>query len=184
MSKYKFHNPDGLYFITFSVVNWVDVFSRQLYRDQLLEIFDFCSKNKGLVIHAYVIMSNHVHMIISRKNGGHLLANIMRDMKKFSSYKLTKAIQENIQESRKNWMINIFRENGNRNSNNTNFQFWQQDNHPIELDSNTDQFTRALNYIHYNPVKAGLVAEPADYLYSSARDYQGEKGLLEIEVLY
>jgi len=66
-NKYKFHNPDGVYFITFSVVNWIDVFTRDRYREIMLDSFRYCQKEKGLAIHTYVIMTNHIHMIISRK---------------------------------------------------------------------------------------------------------------------
>ncbi len=85
--KYKFYNPDGVYFVTFSVVRWIDLFTRNLYRDILLDSFRYCQNEKGLVIHAYVIMSNHVHMIIA-SNGNNRLENIMRDLKKFTSFKL------------------------------------------------------------------------------------------------
>lgn len=68
---------------------------------------------------------------------------------------------------------------GALNSNNYNYQFWRQDNHPIEPSSN-DMFDQRLSYIHNNPVEAGFVDEPASWIYSSARDYEGRKGLLDI----
>jgi len=98
--KYKFSNPDAIYFVTFSVIGWIDVFTRIVYKEILLETFRYCVKQKGLIIYGYVIMSNHVHMIISR-NGDNSLSDIMRDMKKFSSVKIIKEIIENPQESRK-----------------------------------------------------------------------------------
>jgi hypothetical protein len=66
----------------------------------------------------------------------------------------------------------------NRSSNVKNYQFWRHDNKPIELWSNK-VISEKLNYIHYNPVDEGLVQYPEEYLYSSARDYRGEKGLLK-----
>ena len=179
--KYKFYDPEGLYFITFSVVKWVDVFTRDKYREILLDSFRYCQKEKGLVIHAYVIMTNHLHLIISRK-GKHLLENIMRDMKKFTSGMLINAIKNNPSESRKEWMIEIFREAGRKNSNNTVYQFWQQDNHPIELTSNS-MMEQKLNYIHDNPVEQGFVKKAEDYPWSSMSDYLGGKGLIEIELI-
>jgi len=82
--KYKFRNPDGIYFVTFTVIGWVDVFTRDVYRNVIIDNFDWYSKNKGLVIHAWVLMTNHVHMIISRR-GSNKLEDIMRDFKKFTS---------------------------------------------------------------------------------------------------
>jgi putative transposase len=78
----------------------------------------------------------------------------------------------NQQESRRDWLVWFFERAGRRNSNNTNFQFWQQHNHPIELNTN-DMIDQRLNYIHNNPVEAGIVLSPEDYLYSSAINYAG-----------
>ncbi len=83
--KYKFHNPDATYFVTFAIVRWVDVFTRDIYREIILDSLRYCQKEKGLIIHAYVIMTNHLHLIISREEDN-LLENIMRDFKKFTSF--------------------------------------------------------------------------------------------------
>lgn len=174
---YKFHDQERPHFITFSVVNWIDVFTRNLYRDVLLDSIKFCQQNKGLQVFAWCVMSNHVHMIIGTKKMD--MQGIMRDLKKHTSKKIVKAIRENQQESRKDWMIWMFEREGQYNPNNEFHQFWQQGSHPIEL-YNEEIALQKLNYIHNNPVKAGWVDTPEHYLYSSARDYAGEKGLLDI----
>jgi putative transposase len=179
-TAYKFDNPDGIFFVTFTTVEWVDVFTRISNIEIVLDSLRFCQKNKGLVIHAWCIMTNHVHLIISR-NGKNELAGIVRDFKKFTSTKIIQAIQEQ-PESRRNWMLWIFKSAGKRNPNNHNYQLWQQQSHPEELITNefTDQ---KLEYIHNNILKTGIVDNPEDYVYSSARDYAGKKGLLDIEFL-
>jgi REP element-mobilizing transposase RayT len=181
-TKYKFNNGEGIYFVSFAVVGWIDIFTRQAYRDIFLESLIFCRKEKGLNIHAWIIMSNHVHLIISSK-AGFTLSDIMRDLKKYTAYKMLKEIKESAIESRKEWMLFLFAKAGKQNSNNTNYQFWWQDNHPIELDFHSNMFEQRLNYLHNNPVEAGIVDKAEDYLYSSARDYQEGKGLIEIDVL-
>ena len=95
----------------------------------MIESWKYCQQKKGLLIHAYVIVTNHVHMIISR-NLNSLLKDIMRDMKKFTAAKILEAIKTET-ESRKEWMLTIFQEAGESNSNNTVYQFWQQDTHDI-----------------------------------------------------
>ncbi|MBC7398775.1 MAG: transposase [Mucilaginibacter sp.] len=183
-NKYKFEDQESLYFITFSVVGWIDVFTRAVYKDILLDCFRHCIKEKGLAIHAYVIMSNHVHMIIGRK-GEPSLSDIMRDLKKFSSFRILQEIKQNPQESRKEWLLYLFAKAGKQNSNNKNYQFWQQDNHPIELHPTRNLFDQKLNYIHQNPVTAGLVNSASAYVYSSASNYEFNEGVLqEVEVLY
>jgi len=178
--KYKFFDKTDLYFVTYTVINWMNVFTSDIYRNVLLDSWKYCIKNKGLKIHAWCIMTNHVHMIIS--SDGEELSNIMRDMKSFTSTTLKRVIAGNPQESNKTRMLKIMKEAGTKNSNNNGFQFWQQHNHPILLDTNyiLDQ---KLDYIHNNPVKKGFVDEPENYLYSSARDYAGIKGLIEIELI-
>jgi len=179
---YKIRNQQAIHFVTFAVVNWIDVFTRREYKDIIVESLRHCQKEKGLIIYSWVIMSNHVHYIFSAKEG-YELSNILRDFKKFTSEKVIKAIEQNPFESRKDWMLPLFKQAGKINSRNSNYQFWQQDNHPIELSSH-EMMDQRLEYIHNNQVKAGIVEKAEDYLYSSAIDYfTGRKGLLEIEFL-
>ncbi len=182
MSAYKFNDPDGIYFVTFTVVEWVDVFTREEYVTILLDSLRHCQKEKGLVVHGWVIMTNHLHLIISRKSDGDSLSNIIRDYKKFTSTQITQRIETNGQESRKNWMLWIFRSAGKKNPNNKNYQFWKQNNHAEHLITNKFM-DQKLEYIHMNPVVIGWVDEPEAYRYSSAIDYAGQKGLLEIEMI-
>jgi REP element-mobilizing transposase RayT len=179
--KYKFRNHEGIYFVSFATVYWIDVFIRNIYRDILIDSWRYCQKEKGLDIYAWVIMSSHVHMIIGSKTNQ--LEDIVRDMKSFTSRKIRDTITENSQESRREWMLWMMTRAGIKNGNNKGFQFWQQNNHPIELSDNT-MMDQKLDYIHYNPVTAGFVEKPEEYIYSSARDYCGIKGLVEVERLY
>lgn len=116
-------------------------------------------------------MSSHVHLILGR-NGESRLEDIIRDIKKFTSVKIIKTIKTLSTESRRNFLLGHFGKAGRTNSNNTHYQVWQQHNQPIELNTN-DKLARCLNYIHQNPVVAGLVLSPQDYLYSSAINYSG-----------
>jgi putative transposase len=182
-TRYRFGDNEKPHFITFSVINWIDVFSREAYKEIIVQSLQHCMSNKGLVLHAWIIMSNHVHLIASAKEG-YQLADIMRDFKKFTSRTIVAAINDNIKESRKDWMVWMFKRAGERNSNNNTYQFWQQDNHPIELTTN-DMMDQRLAYLHENPVRAGYVWEPQHYKHSSAIDYYAEgKGLLPIVLLY
>jgi len=182
-TRYRFGDNEKPHFITFAVVNWIDVFSREVYTKILVESLQFCIDQKGLRIHAWVIMTNHVHLIASANERVELAA-IMRDMKKFTSRQIIAAIEQNEAESRKDWLVWMFKRAGAKNKNNETYQFWRQDNHPMELSTN-EMMDRRLDYLHNNPVKAGYVWEPQHYKYSSAVDYYTEeKGLLSIEHLY
>ena len=180
-SKYKIYDHQNLYFITFATVAWVDALSRKPYKELLIKSLRYCQQNKGVILYAYVLMNNHVHLIVSAERG-HSISDFLRDFKTFTSKQLLKEIEENPQESRKSWMLWLFRSAGQRNSNNKYYQFWQQNNRPIELSTN-EMIDQRLDYIHNNPVKAGIVYEPEHYIYSSAADYCGRKGLLDIVIL-
>jgi putative transposase len=179
---YKIRNQAAVHFITFAVVQWVDVFTRRLYRDIVVDSIKYCQAEKGLLLHCWCIMSNHLHLIASAEN--HDLSGVLRDFKKFTGKKIISAITDNSNESRKEWMLPVFRQQGKANSRNKEYQFWRQDNQPQELYSPAFMVQK-MNYIHNNPVEAGIVERPEHYLYSSARDYyHGRKcGLLDIVFL-
>lgn len=180
--NYKFHNPEGLYFVSFAIIKWLDVFTRNEYKNIVLETLEFCMKNKGMRVYAWCIMTNHVHLVFS-VDAPDRPELILGYFKRFTSRKLTEAISTNPQESRKDWLMQEFRAAGLATSNTTKYQFWQHDNHPIELWSN-DVIKQKIDYIHNNPVEQGYVVYPKEYLYSSAIDYAGEQGLLKgVEVI-
>lgn len=179
--KYKVRDQDKLYFITFSVVQWIDVFSRAEYRDLLLESIRHCQKNKGLEVYGWCIMSNHVHFILGRC-GQENLQDIIRDFKKYTSVQIVKAIEENQNESRREWLFWMFRKLAEKSKKHQKYCFWQNEYHPIELTDN-EMMEQKLDYIHQNPVEAGLVYEPEHYIYSSALDYGGGKGLIDIKFI-
>lgn len=179
-SKYTIKDQNAAYYLTLTIAGWIDIFTRKLYRDIILESLKFCQHEKGLELYGYVFMSNHIHLI-ARAREGHSLSDIMRDFKKYTSKHMIMSIK-NEPESRREWMLSIFGLAGRTNSNNKDFQVWKQDNHAVELYSN-DFIIEKLDYLHNNPVRAGIVEKPEDYLVSSARNYADLEGLLEIVCL-
>ena len=158
--KYIFRDNSKLYFISFAVVYWIDVFIRNEYKNILLDSWRYCIQHKGLEVHAWCIMTSHVHMIIG--SNGRSLADIVRDMKSFTSTSVKRAITDHPQESRKEWLLWMMKRAGEKNGNNNRFQFWQQHNQPIEL-SNNEMLQQKLDYLHNNPIEAGFVDEPGHY---------------------
>jgi putative transposase len=177
--KYKFHNKEGLYFVSFAVVYWIDVFTREEYFAILADSLDYCRKNKGMEIYAWCIMPSHVHLIFRASDNNP--STLLKELKTYTSKQLQKAISEHNQESRKEWMLWLMERAGLKNSNVKHRQFWQQHNKPIELWS-AAVIDQKIDYIHNNPVEAGFVSEPEHWKYSSAIDFSGGKGLLEIDI--
>ncbi|MGH1383552.1 REP-associated tyrosine transposase [Kordia sp.] len=180
--NYKFHNPEGLYFVSFAVVYWLDVFTRNEYKNIVVDSLSYCQKEKGMEIVAWCIMTNHVHLIF-RSLGNREPQLVLGDLKRFTSKTIVKAIQNNPKESRREFLVDKFKEAASRSSNVNQYQFWRHDNKPIELWSNK-VIQEKISYIHNNPVKAGLVYKSEDYVYSSAIDYTDEQGLLENIVVF
>lgn len=177
LDGYKIRDQTLPHFITATVVDWVDVFTRKNYRDIVVECLDFCIREKGMVLYGYVIMSNHIHMVVQSNNGE--LSNLIRDFKKFTATKILEKIQSE-PESRREWILERFKLAAESHTRNKNYQFWKYGNHPEEIYSNTFMWSK-LDYIHLNPVRAGIVEKASHYIYSSASNYVSDNGLLKIE---
>ena len=176
---YQIKDQEQVHFLTLQVVNWVDIFTRSSYRDIIIDSLRHCQKNKGLHIFAYVIMSNHVHMLVQSNIGK--LSDTIRDFKSYTSKQILQQVELGT-ESRRKWMLQIFREAANKHARNSKYQFWTHENHAEFIYS--DKFVRQkLNYIHNNPVKAEIVSNPQDYKYSSASNYASLESILEVDII-
>jgi len=179
--KYKFHNPSAAYFVSFATVFWIDVFTRQVYFDVLSDSIAYCRKEKGMELFAYCFMPSHIHLIFRDENENP--SALLRDFKKYTAKKILKSIQNNPQESRKEWLLSMFEQAGNDNRNVATYQFWQHHNKPIELWS-PKVIKQKLDYIHNNPVVSGFVTDPTDWKYSSARNIADEPDIaFEIDTI-
>ena len=169
---------DKAYFLTLTVVNWIDVFTRKNHRDAIISCLKYCQKEKGLIIFAYCIMSNHIHLIANAEES-FLLKDTIRDFKKFTSKKIIAQIQ-NETESRREWMLKLFEDEAEPSKRHKYYKFWQEGNHAIELFSEKFVWDK-INYIHNNPVEAGLVKQAHEWVYSSASNYLDLESIIEVE---
>jgi putative transposase len=181
--RYSIEDQHGINFLTCTVVGWIDVFTRPVYKEIMANSLAYCRKEKGLLLHGYVLMPNHLHMIASADQGAYL-SDILRDFKKYTSTKIKKYLHDyQNPESRREWMKSIFGLAGQDNTANKEFQLWKNDNHPIALYSH-DVIFQKLGYLHLNPVRAGFVAQPEHWLYSSASNYAGQESIMELDFLW
>lgn len=173
-------NEGKAHFVTLTVVDWVDVFTRKNHKMAIVESLKYCQQHKGLEIFAWCLMTNHLHMIIRAKDD-YKLSDILRDFKKYTSKEILRLIQEE-PESRKKWLLDRFEFAGRFNPKIKNFKFWQDGNHPVELYS--AEFTKQkLQYIHNNPVEEMFVENSHEYLFSSARNYADLDGLIDVVLI-
>ncbi len=179
---YSIRDQTGLYFLTFTVVEWLDVFTRPCYKEVVIDSLRHCQQHKGLELFAYCLMTNHLHLI-ARAAEGQELSAIVRDFKKFTARQVFNAILNNPQESRRQWLEWTLRKQGEFNPKNTYLQLWQQHSHGIQLRS-AAVTRQKLEYIHQNPVRAGICYRAEDYVYSSASFYAGLEAVLQVSYVF
>jgi REP element-mobilizing transposase RayT len=163
---YKIRDQQAVYFVTFTIVDWVDLLTRESYRDVLLENLNFYHEQRGLCIYAYVVMSNHMHLILQQPVGR--LSNTVRDYKKYTSRIMAQMVM-NEPESRREWLLHRFAWNAGVSANVTNYQVWVHDSHAEGIWTRPF-YEQKERYIHMNSVRAGWVEKPEDWVYSSAYD--------------
>jgi len=173
-SRYKFDIEKGLYFVTSTIIEFIPVFTSEKYFQIVIDTLKYCRENNGIKIFAYVIMDNHFHLLISSDD----LSNKIRSLKRHTAREIIKQTKRD----NKLWLLNQFKFYKKRYKKESNYQVWQEGVHP-QLITTTDMAEQKMNYIHYNPVKKGLVKEPQDWIYSSAGNYYYSEGVLEIDRL-
>jgi REP element-mobilizing transposase RayT len=176
--SYVIKEQHAPYFLTFQIVAWVDLFTRKRYRDIVVDAFNYCIEKKGLQVHAWAIMSNHVHCILSSSDG--TLSGTIRDLKRHTAKQILQSVQEE-PESRREWILQQFRQAAQQHVRNKDYQVWTHESHAVEISPYIRDMSKSrLDYIHNNPVENGLVENAEHYVYSSARDYAGRKGLVKL----
>ena len=182
-SGYHIVDQYGLYFVTFTVVGWVDLFSRKECKQIIIDALKYCIEHKGLNLHAYVIMESHLHLILSAQEESRGLSAIIRDFKKHTSKEILRWVKNSGRESRREWMLIVFKYHAKYNKRNAEYQVWQQNNQPKEL-YYPRFISQKISYIHHNPVEARIVDQADDYVHSSARNYLGRTDfMIEVQVI-
>lgn len=155
------------YFVTWTLVDWLHLFDKDPYRQIILEALNHLRVKKRTQLNAFVIMASHVHAILWPEMDINL-SDVTRDFKRFTSRKISKqAENENSRD-----LLKVFEKarSENRAQSASTYQVWQEGSHPEAVFS--EKFARQkMDYIHMNPVKAGLVSTPDQWRYSSARAY-------------
>jgi putative transposase len=171
-SRYTIRESGVPYFLTCTVVNWLPLFTRKPYFDLLLDALKFYRQHKGLKIYAYVILDNHLHLVAAAPD----LTATLRDFKSYTAKRLLAQLEQD----RKTWALNQLRYYKQPTKTRSHYQVWQEGFHPQQIISEA-MLRQKLDYLHHNPVRAGLVAQPEDWLYSSAGDYAGGTGVMAID---
>ena len=180
--RYSITDQTEMHFTTFTVVDWIGVFIRLSYKNVIAERLNYCIENKGLEVFGWCLMTSHLHLLIRAKEG-FVLSHIIRDFKKHTAKTIIDKIK-NEPESRREWLLHKLEWAGKFDARITQYKFWQESNHAIIIyNHNPAMMQQKLNYIHQNPVQEGNVELAEEYLFSSARDYAGKKGLVKTTLI-
>jgi REP element-mobilizing transposase RayT len=165
--KYKVLDNSKPNFITMTVIDWVDLFTRKQICSIIDDSLNYCIKEKGLVVYAYVYMPSHLHLLVASRDKP--IPAIVRDFKSFTAKKIIKSF-DFFHESRRYWLMKKFNYAGTRIKRNEENKIWKDGFHPLLIDK-SDSITRVIDYIHQNPVEAGFIFKEEDWVNSSARFY-------------
>ena len=167
------------HFVTWTLAEWLPLFLSDSYCSIITGSLDYCRREKGLLVHAYVIMPTHLHGILS-VSGGYVLSDVLRDARKYTS----KAIVGKLEEDGHRLFEWVFRDAARKAGRpGVTHKVWSDDTHPVAIESERFLLQR-IEYLHNNPVRKGLVELPEHWRYSSAALYvAGRKGPLEIDAL-
>jgi putative transposase len=184
MQKDKKESPNQktCSYLTFNTVDWVDIFIRPVYKEVIADALNHFINEKGLIVYAWCLMSNHIHLVADCKPNT-TLALIERDFKKYTTTEILEAIDLE-PDLRRGWMLQRFEHSSQTLKRIEKFQLWQNCSNPSFIDfKQVFKLQERILYVHENPVRDKIVARPEDYLYSSAADYAGKKGPVKATVI-
>jgi putative transposase len=175
-------DPQACSYITFNTVDWVDIFVRPVYKQIIVDELNCYIVSKGLIVYAWCLMSNHLHLLARNSDPGGL-ARIERDFKRVTTNKILEALEDET-DLRKDWMLNRFEQCSHSLKRLEKYQVWQTCSNPSFIDfKEVFKLKEKVLHIHENPVRDRIVDKPEDYVFSSARDYAGAKGLVRTSVI-
>lgn len=189
MERYRFHTDGALFYVTFSVVDWLPIFVSEAACRIVTESLDFCHRQKGLRINAYVIMPTHLHAIlfvshearrasqIARRGSpdpaATVLEQIVTDFRKFTGRRLADFCSQHLPAC----FQSVLQE---RAGSDRERRFWQPTRHPVQIETQHFWQTK-FDYLHLNPVRKGLVRRAEDWRFSSV-SYWASGGAIENDV--
>jgi len=174
-TRYKIHEKSNPHFLTCTIVAWLPVFTRRETVQIVLDSWKFLQEKERLTIYGYVILENHLHLIAAAPD----LSKEIGDFKSFTA----RAIIDLLKESNASTLLQQLEYFKLRHKVDQSYQLWQEGSRPKQIQGD-EMMLQKLEYIHDNPVKRGYVDEPVHWRYSSARNYAGMQGLIDVTTVW
>jgi putative transposase len=176
MTRSRYRIFDGVeghapYFLTSTIVEWIPLLGFPPIAQIILDSLSFMRRNRRITLYAYVMMENHLHIVASSEN----LSKEIGDFKSFTARKII----DSLKEAHHAGILAALKDAKLEHKRDRTYQVWQEGSHPQEV-SSVEWMRQKIEYIHYNPVRRGYVDHSTDWRYSSARNYEGLVGLIEV----
>ena len=173
---------DSSYFLTLNTVDKIDVFVRPAYKQAIADALNYFIETQGLIVYAWCLMTSHLHLIVRTREDS-APAYFERDFKKYTTPVILKTIEMEM-DFRRDWMMQRFEDYGKPLRRIEKFHLWQNCSSPLWIDCQQPRYLLdRIAHIHENPVRERIVEQPEAYIYSSARDYAGMRGLVNVRVV-
>ena len=170
-TRYRIFEPEYPYFLTCTIVGWLPVFTRPEAVQILFDCWRFLQREKGFSLYGYVVLENHLHMIATAPE----LANAVKSFKMYTAGKIIELLETHGAAV----LLRQLRASKLRHKTHSEYQVWQEGSHPKQI-GNDGMMRQKLEYMHNNPVERGYVDEATHWRYSSARNYAGMPGLVDV----
>ena len=170
-TRYKIYETEYPYFITSTVNSWLPIFTRQEAADIVLDSWRYLQRERELKLFAYVILENHLHMIVSAPE----LSSVIQSFKSFTARQLIDLLKER----QATTLLRQLRATKLNHKTQSEYQVWQEGGKPKQI-QNDEMMWQKIEYTHNNPMVRGFVDDPIHWRWSSARNYVGEDGLIEV----
>jgi len=174
-SRYKIYEPTYPHFVTFTILHWIPIFTNTQSVDIAIESLKYLQKSDNLKIYAYVILENHLHLVMQSDD-------LSKTVQKFKRH-TTKEIIALLKANNVKTILDQLAFYKKAHKKDSEFQLWQEGYQPKLIQNDTTMINK-IEYIHHNPIKRGYVEEDWHWRYSSARDYKGLEGLIDVEKFF
>jgi REP element-mobilizing transposase RayT len=174
--EYPIAEPRGCYLLTLDTIDRLDIFIRPFFKQIVVESLNYFIEKKGLVVYGWCLMTNHLHLIVEAKDGFEL-SSLISDFKTFTAKIILQDLNAD-SDIRRSWIIKKIREAALFDK----LEVWENADRPVRINiEEKESINDQLKQIHNNPVRNKIVVSPQDYLHSSARNYAGLIGLVNIQ---
>jgi putative transposase len=170
-TRYRIFDNRYPHFLTCTAVGWLPIFARPAIVQIVLDSWRFLQQHGRLAVYGYCILENHLHLIASSPELGKELG----DFKSFTA----RQIVDHLKAKKDDLLLQAMAYYKERHKSDRTYQVWQEGNHPQQIQSE-EMMWQKLEYIHMNPVRRGYVDDPLHWRYSSARNYAGQPGWIEV----